>query len=73
MKVSYGSNAIQRLRMRLFNSSYSRRFVFFIMLKTQTHTYTDDNGQTQTSMRTVWTEEGREFIHNLFTKTLQSA
>lgn len=41
--------------------------------KTKTHTYTDSNGQTKTSMQTVWTEEGRRFIHNLFKKALQIA
>ena len=39
--------------------------------KTQTHTYTDSNGQTHTSMLTVWTEKGREFIHSIFEKSLQ--
>lgn len=32
--------------------------------KTKTHTYTDNHGNTQTSMITVWTEKGRLFIHD---------
>ena len=32
--------------------------------KTKTHTYTDTEGKTQTSMQTVWTEKGRAFIHH---------
>lgn len=38
--------------------------------KTKTHIYTDTYGHTQTSMQTVWTEEGRLFIHNLLKNTL---
>lgn len=40
--------------------------------KTKTHTYTDTEGKTQTSMQTVWTERGRAFIHHTI-KKLQSA
>jgi anti-repressor protein len=32
----------------------------------KTHTYTDTQGQKQTSIQTFWTEKGREFIHMLF-------
>lgn len=32
--------------------------------KTRTYTYQDGSGTTKTSMQTVWTEKGREFIHN---------
>lgn len=32
--------------------------------KTKTHTFTDNHGNTQTSMITVWTEKGRLFIHD---------
>lgn len=39
--------------------------------KTQTYPFVDSNGNTQTSMQTVWTEEGREFIHSLFKQELQ--
>lgn len=41
--------------------------------KTETHTYTDSLGQTHTSMLTVWTEKGREFIHELMNKELKTA
>lgn len=34
------------------------------LTKTRTYTYQDGNGETKTSMQTVWTEKGREFIHN---------
>lgn len=40
--------------------------------KTKTHSYTDTNGVTQTSMQTVWTEKGRAFIHHRL-KKLQTA
>lgn len=33
--------------------------------KTRTSTYTDTSGVTQTTMQTVWTENGRLFIHQL--------
>lgn len=36
--------------------------------KTKTATYTDGFGNTKTSMQTVWTEEGRKFIHSLMTE-----
>ena len=37
--------------------------------KTHTYTYTDSNtGETKTSMNTVWTEEGRKFIHQVMAK-----
>lgn len=36
--------------------------------KTETHTYTNSKGETQTSMQTVWTEIGRKFIHSLLKK-----
>lgn len=32
--------------------------------KTKTHSFTDNHGNQQTSMSTVWTEKGRLFIHN---------
>lgn len=34
--------------------------------KTRTHTYTRQDGTIGTSMLTVWTETGRQFIHSLF-------
>lgn len=33
--------------------------------KTETHSFTNSKGETQTSMQTVWTEKGRKFIHKL--------
>lgn len=33
--------------------------------KTKTHVFEDSNGQKQTSMLTVWTEKGREFVHDM--------
>ncbi len=41
--------------------------------KTKTHTYTDSHGNTQSNMQTVWTEEGRLFIHHLFKEKQKSA
>jgi len=32
--------------------------------KTKTYTYTDNYNNTKTSMQTVWTEKGRQFIHD---------
>lgn len=40
--------------------------------KTKTYSYTDDFGNTKTSMQTVWTEKGRLAIHN-FLKQTQNA
>lgn len=34
--------------------------------KTRTHPYIQHDGTSGTAMQTVWTEKGREFIHNLF-------
>ncbi len=36
--------------------------------KTTTYTYTNSQGETNTSMQTVWTEKGRLFIHSLIKK-----
>lgn len=33
--------------------------------KTRTHTFTRSDGTTGTSMLTVWTEKGREFLHKI--------
>ena len=33
--------------------------------KTKTHTYTDNHGNQQTAMMTVWTEKGRLFVHGI--------
>lgn len=35
---------------------------------TRTHQYTDSQGTSRTSMLTVWTEQGRKFIHSLINK-----
>lgn len=37
--------------------------------KTKTYTYQSTEGETKTSMQTVWTEKGRLFIHNLITQS----
>ena len=34
--------------------------------QTKTYTFTDNNGNSKTSIQTTWTEKGREFIHSLF-------
>jgi len=39
--------------------------------KTKTHTFTGENGETKTSMRTVWTEAGRLFIHQKYNEYSQ--
>ena len=41
--------------------------------KTQTYPFVDSNGNTQTSMQTVWTEEGRLFIHKILKQELATA
>jgi len=41
--------------------------------KTETHSYTDTGGRTQTNMLTVWTEAGRKFIHDLIKKEEDAA
>ena len=35
------------------------------LTKTKTHTYTGSDGLTKTNIQTVWTQKGRELIHNL--------
>lgn len=37
------------------------------LTKTKTYTFNDNHGKTQTSIQTVWTEKGREFIHKVIT------
>lgn len=37
-----------------------------IIQKTKTHYYQDSQGETKTTMQTVWTEKGRMFIHDFF-------
>ena len=41
--------------------------------KTQTYPFVDSNGNTQTSMQAVWTEEGRLFIHKILKQELATA
>lgn len=43
------------------------------LTKTKTHTFTGANGETRTSMHTVWTEVGRLFIHRLIKERKQIA
>lgn len=38
--------------------------------KTRTHTYYDSQGAQRSSIQTVWTEKGREFIHNTMNPVL---
>lgn len=57
MKVQYKQGGTWLLYHKYQDKGYT---------KTETHTYTDSNGQTRTSMLTVWTEAGRLFIHELF-------
>jgi len=40
--------------------------------KTKTFTFNAPNGDTKTSMQTVWTERGRQFIHDLILKNKES-
>lgn len=41
--------------------------------KTTTYTYTDSHNETRTSINTVWTEKGREFIHGIIDKQSKTA
>lgn len=40
--------------------------------KTKTFTFSAPNGEMKTSMQTVWTERGRQFIHDLILKSKES-
>lgn len=40
--------------------------------KTKTHPYVDSHGKLQTSILTVWTEKGRQFIHSLLTSKIST-
>lgn len=64
LKVQYKQGGVWLLYHKYQNKGYT---------KTRTQTYTDSNGVQQTAMLTVWTEQGRNFIHNLFSKQLESA
>lgn len=63
LKVQYKQNEVWVLYQKYHNRGFT---------KTTTATYTDSQGQTRTSMLTVWTEAGRFFIHELL-KEKQSA
>lgn len=56
LKVQYKQSGTWVLYEKYQNKGYT---------KTHTHPYSD-NGIIKTSMLTVWTEEGRRFIHSLF-------
>lgn len=62
-KIQYKQNGTWLLYHKYQNKGYT---------KTKTHSFTDSNGVTQTSMQTVWTEAGRLFIHSLM-KELKTA
>lgn len=57
LKIQYKQGGVWLLYHKYQNKGYT---------KTRTQTYTDSNGVQQTAMLTVWTEQGRNFIHNLF-------
>lgn len=59
--VQYKQNGTWLLYHRYQNKGYT---------KTQTYTFADSNGNTQTNMQTVWTEEGRLFIHDILKQQL---
>lgn len=63
LKIQYKQNEVWVLYSKYHNQGYT---------KTTTSTYTDSQGVTRTSMLTVWTEKGRNFIHELL-KEKQSA
>ncbi len=54
--VQYKQNGTWLLYHKYQNKGYT---------KTTTYTYTNEQGETGTSMHTVWTEKGRLFIHSL--------
>lgn len=41
--------------------------------KTKTASFTGSDGETRTTMSTVWTEKGRKFIHDLLKQRMQTA
>lgn len=58
MGVQYSLNGQWLLYAKHQNKGYT---------ETRTHVYLDELGEQKTSMTTVWTEKGREFIHKLLT------
>lgn len=55
--VQYRQSGVWILTSKYQNKGYT---------KTRTHTYTRSDGSQSTAMLTVWTEQGRQFIHSLF-------
>ena len=56
LKIQYKQSGTWLLYSKYQNKGYT---------KTKTHTFTDNHGNTQTAMSTVWTEKGRLFVHGL--------
>lgn len=56
LKIQYKQSGTWLLYARYQNQGYT---------KTKTHSFTDNHGNHQTSMSTVWTEKGRKFVHSL--------
>ncbi len=57
MGIQYKQNGTWLLYHKYQNKGYT---------KTRTYTYTNSQGETDTSMQTVWTEKGRQFVHTSF-------
>lgn len=55
--IQYRQSGVWVLTSKYQNKGYT---------KTRTHTYTRSDGSQSTAMLTVWTEQGREFLHSLF-------
>lgn len=60
-RVLYRQNGTYLLYQQYQNKGYT---------KTKTHVYLDSNGVQRTAMQLVWTEKGREFLHQLFQKQM---
>lgn len=56
LKIQYKQSGTWLLYAKYQNQGYT---------KTKTHSFTDNHGNHQTSMSTVWTEKGRKFVHSL--------
>lgn len=61
-KIIYKQNGTWMLYQKYQNKDYTR---------TKTYTYTDDQGNTKTSMQMVWSEKGRHFIHKIMREESQ--
>lgn len=55
--IQYRQSGVWVLTSKYQNKGYT---------KTRTHTYTRSDGSQSTAMLTVWTEQGRSFLHSLF-------